>query len=306
MALPRISVFAACLSVTLAVGCGSSNPLPGTSTGGSGGNSGGSSGDTSIGGTGTGGVKACAAPGYPSHSPAIEIDGVDAQLSDPSGAPVTDLAVQVCGLDICVNGSTDAQGNVRVTPRAALLSPAFKYGDGFEFAKLAAKLSDQPTQDLGALVALPLPSYAEGAPFPKAGDVSNGDVTLSLAPGSKIAHDLLTYTDDAELVFRTVPIPIAASTRALDPSFGFELAYALAPVSTTFCPPAAMRLKNSLGWAPLTAVEVFVQGLEVDEKLAPYGDWIKVADASVSDDGTEIDSSSGGIPILSSLALRRK
>jgi len=304
MARPRISVFAACLSIALTAGCGSSNPLPGASSGGGGGNGGGSSGSMS--GAGTGGVRACDGPGYPSHSPAIEIDEVNAQLSDPSGTPVPDLAVQVCGLDICLNGSTDAQGKTRVTPREALLSPAFKYGDGFEFAKLAAKLSDQPTQDLGALVALPLPSYAEGAPFPTAGDVSNGDVTLSLAPGSKIAHDLLTYTDDAELVFRSVPIPIAASARALDPSFGFELAYALAPVSTTFCPPAELRLKNSLGWAPHTAVEVFVQGLEVDEEFAPYGDWTKVADASVSDDGREIDSSSGGIPILSSLALRRK
>jgi hypothetical protein len=302
--LPRISVSAACLSVALAAGCGSSNPLPGTSSAGS--SAAGGSSDTSVGGTGAGGSQACAAPGYPSDSPAIEIDGVDAQLSDPSGTPVPDLAVQVCGLDICLNDSTDAQGKVRVTPRAALLSPAFKYGDGFEFAKLAAKLSDQPTQDLGALVALPLPSYAEGAPFPKAGDVSSGDVTLSLAPGGKIAHDLLTYADDSQLVFRSVPIPIAASARALAPIFGFELAYALAPVSTTFCPPAALRLKNSLGWAPHTAVEVFVQGLEVDEKFAPYGDWIKVADASVSDDGTEIKSSSGGISILSSLALRRK
>jgi hypothetical protein len=292
------------LSAALAVGCGSSSPLPGTSSGGSGGNGEGGSDGTST--SGTGGVKACAAPGYPSHTPAIEIDEVNAQLSDPSGAPVPNLPVQVCGLDICLNGSTDAQGKAHVAPGAALLSPAFKYGDGFDFAKLAAKLSDQPTQDLGALVAIRLPSYAEGAPFPKAGDVSNGDVTLSLAPGSKIAHDLLTYTDDTELVFRSAPIPIAQSERALDPSFGFELAYALAPVSTTFCPPADLRLKNSLGWAPHSAVEVFVQGLEVDEKFAPYGDWIKVADARVSDDGGEIKSSSGGIPILSSLALRRK
>jgi len=306
MARSCISVLAACLSVALATGCGSSKPLPGTSSGGSAGNGAGSSGDTSIGGGSTGGVKVCEGPGYPSHSPAIEIDAVDAQLSDPSGAPVPDLAVQVCGLDICVNGSTDAQGKTRVAPGAALLSPAFKYGDGFEFAKLAAKLPDQPTQDLGALVALPLPSYAEGAPFPKSGDVSNGDVTLSLAPGSKIAHDLLVYTEDAELVFRSVSIPIAQSARALDPSFGFELGYALAPVGTTFCPPAALRLENSLGWAPRTAVEVFVQGLEVDEKFAPYGDWTKVADASVTDDGSEIDSTSGGLPILSSLALRRK
>ena len=51
---------------------------------------------------------------------------------------------------------------------------------------------------------------------------------------------------------------------------------------------------------------MFVQGLVVDEKWAPYGNWRSVAEARVSSDGKSIDTTSGGIPILSSIALRRK
>jgi hypothetical protein len=116
----------------------------------------------------------------------------------------------------------------------------------------------------------------------------------------------LTYTDPSELVFRSVQIPLAQSTRALDPSLGFELGYALAPVSSVFCPAAGLRVKNTLGWAANTQVEVFVQGLEVDEKWAPYGNFVQVADAAVSADASAIETTSGGIPILSSIALRRK
>ena len=216
------------------------------------------------------------------------------------------LLVQVCGINVCFNGTTNGAGKTSVAPTMTLDHPAFKYGDGFLFAKLAAALSTDLTQDLGQLVALPLPAYADGAVFPKAGEVTNGDLTLILANGSAVTHDILTYTDDSELVFRSVSLPLADSTRAADPSLGFEVGYSVAPVSTTFCPPAGLRVKNSQGWDAGVAVEVFIQGLEVDENWAPYGAWVKVADASVSADGSSIETTSGGIPILSSIALRRK
>ena len=110
----------------------------------------------------------------------------------------------------------------------------------------------------------------------------------------------------APLVLRSVSIPVADSTQALDPSFHFELGYALSPLGTTFCPPAQISLKNSLDWDPGTEVEIFIQGLDVAENWAPYGTWLKVADGSVSADGSSIDSTSGGITILSAVAVRRK
>jgi hypothetical protein len=247
----------------------------------------------------------CTAPGYASDSAAVTINEVDALLRDPSGKGVSDLPVQVCGTDQCFNYSSGKGGKTVAQPRSKLTQAAFKYGDGFDFAELAVPLSTDPIQDLGTLIALPLPTIAEGAAFPKSGAVTNGDVTLTLAKGTETVHDILTYAD-TDLVFRTVQIPVADSAAALDPSFGFELGYALAPLGTTFCPAAQLSLPNSPQWPNGTEVEVFIQGLIAEQEWAPYGTWVKVAEGSVSADGSRIETTSGGIPILSSIAVRRK
>jgi hypothetical protein len=247
----------------------------------------------------------CEAPGYHADSEAVTIAQVRANLRVPSGEPAARLPVQVCGLDICQNYQASADGKLNVAPNSAFLKPAFKYGDGYDFAELAVSLS-KANEDLGELVALPLPSYEEGAPFPKSGAVSNGDLTLHLASNGSFEHDILSYSDESQRVFRSVAVPVAESSQALPESFGFELAYGVAPLGTTFCPAAKLSLKNSAHWAPGTEVEVYVQGLNVNEKWAPYGTWLAVAEARVSSDGSSIDTTSGGIPVLSSIALRRK
>ncbi len=246
----------------------------------------------------------CTPPGYASQTAPVKIDEVDAVVQDAHLIGVPSLPVQVCGIDQCFNGSSGKDGKTVVTPHTSLTRPAFKYGDGFEYGELAAPLSGSATQDLGYVAAVALPAFADGAVFPKDGDVSNGDVTLTLAKGSDVEHDHLTYEDDADLVFRSAQIPIVRSVEALDVTY--ELAYALAPLGTTFCPPAQLTLKNTQHWANGTEVDVFIQGLDVAEQWAPYGTWTKVAEASVSADGETITTTSGGIPILSSIAVRRK
>ncbi|HEX2671531.1 MAG TPA: hypothetical protein VHM25_11700 [Polyangiaceae bacterium] len=246
----------------------------------------------------------CEAHDYHVESEAIEVKQVHATLQVPSGEPAADLPVQVCGIDTCLNFKADDNGVLSVAPAQKMLQPAFKYGDGFDFAELAAPLTAN-NQSLGKIIALPLPTLSEGAKFPRSGAVTNGDVTLRLASNVRVEHDVLTYTDD-EIVLRSVEVPVADSPQALPPGFGFELAYGLAPLGSTFCPAAGLSVKNTQSWAPGTEVEVFVQGLDVSEKSAPYGTWLQVAEARVSSDGKSIDTTSGGIPILSSIALRRK
>jgi len=246
----------------------------------------------------------CEAPGYATGTDTIQIDQVRGNIVLPTGEAASDLSLQVCGINLCLPYNASQSGALNVSPKQPMVRPALKYGDGFDFAELAVPLSE-PKQDLGQLIALPLPPLAQGAKFPKSGAVTSGDLTLLLASNVSVEHDTLTYHDE-ELVFRSVAVPVADSLQALPPSFGFELAYGLAPLGSTFCPPAKLSLKNTLEWAPGTEAEVFVQGLNVDEKWAPYGTWLKVAEASVSKDGKRIDSTSGGIPILSSIALRRK
>jgi hypothetical protein len=249
----------------------------------------------------------CEPPGYHAESEAIELGQVRATLSVPSGEAAADLPVQICGLNSCLPLNADQNGVLNYTyrPKQEMFRPAFKYGDGFDYAELAAPLTES-NPNLGELVALPLPPLSQGAEFPKSGPVTNGDVTLRLASNGSVEHDRLTYSDDGELVFRSVEVPVADSPQALPPNLGFELAYGVTPLGSTFCPAAAISLKNTLDWAPGTEVEIFVQGLDVSEKWAPYATWLQVAEARVSSDGKSIDSTSGGIPILSSIALRRK
>jgi len=247
----------------------------------------------------------CEAPGYQVEREAVTINRVRASIRLPSGEFAVGLDIQVCGINNCTPGKTRDQGEVDVSLSTPLVLPALKYGDGFDFAELAAPLGSEAQQDLGELVALPLPALSDGAEFPKSGKLSNGDLTLELASNSSVEHDILVYRDE-ELVFRSVAIPVADSQQALPKSFGFELAYGLAPLGTTFCPPAKLSLKNTEHWPAGADVEVFVQGLNVNEEWAPYATWLQVAEARVSSDGSRIDTVSGGIPILSSLALRRK
>jgi hypothetical protein len=291
MRLPRSIAALAWLSLAALQGCSSSKPLDGSN-------------GAAAGASGAGNAEQCTPPGYHVDSDAIEVDEVQAVLHDPSGAAAANLPIQVCGTNTCTYGFSSDKGVVDSTEHAMLVLPAFKYGDGLDFAELAVPIT-QSKQDLGDIVVLPLPDYADGAAFPKSGAMTNGDLTLFIDKNTTVTQNVLSY-EDSQQVFRSVAIPVADSGQALDPSFGFELAYAVAPLDTLFCPPARLSLKNTPNWDPGSEVEVFIQGLDADEGWAPYRSWVKVADASVSSDGSSIDTTSGGIPILSSIAVRRK
>ncbi len=305
MSLPRPSVLGAWLWIALTQGCSSSTPLDVASAGTGGGSVVGMAGaDGELAGSDGSSPSSCKPPGYHVDAEPTAVGEIQATIQDASGVAVPMLPIQVCGTDQCTFGSSNATGKVDIIPKTKLILPAFKYGDGLDFAELAIQLV-KGKQDLGTLVALPFPAFTEGGKFPESGRVTNGDLTLSIEATTTVQFDRLSYAD-SELVFRTVSIPIDESQKALDPSFGFELAYAAAPLGTTFCPPAQLSLKNRLKWPAGTAVELFVQGVNADEAWAPYGTWIKVAEGSVSRDGSVIDTTSGGITVLSSIAVRRK
>lgn len=284
------------LCFAILLGCSSSSAVSSDAAGGSG----------SGGHAGAAGAPQCAGPGYHVEADALPLERVSALLVNPSGIPLANVNVQVCGINQCYPGASDAGGKAVVPVDEPLVSPAFKYGDGYDFAELAVPLGSKPDQSLGRVVVVPLPANDQGAAFATSGAVSNGDLTLQLEPGTTVDFDELSYPDAVEQVFRSAAVPLADSELAFPTSFGFELGYGVAPLLTKFCPAAGLSLKNTLDWAPGTEVEVFVQGLETDELWAAYGTWTKVADASVSSDGLSIDTTSGGIPVLSSIALRRK
>jgi hypothetical protein len=142
---------------------------------------------------------------------------------------------------------------------------------------------------------------AAGAILQSAGTI------LELEKNAVFEVDILLFDDPGTHVYRAAPIPAAA----MDPSFVaagpmLEAFQALAPTGTLLCPAAKFTMNNDLDWAAGTGVEFFVLGMEVGEVWAPYGQFAKVSDGRVSDDGKTISTSDGqGLPILGIIGVRR-
>jgi hypothetical protein len=219
------------------------------------------------------------------------------------------LTHQVCGFDLCLFGEIDEAANVavaaaQVTP---ITSPAFKYGMGLEYAQFVYRLPDEPAVTLGSVATVRLPAVGSGEPLLAGKSARSGDVSVELAAGTRIKLDMLTFSAPEELLFRAARVPLELELPALDRALGLELLVATTPVNTTFCPPAKLSIGNALGWPAGSRVELFVHGVELAQRWAPYGGWSKVSEGAVSSDGARIETDpDGGIPTLSIFGIRRK
>ena len=300
-------------------GKGGSGASGGTlATGGSGG-TGGSTG----GAAGSGGGPSCAeGPGYPPTEPKRTVDKLNGKVVDLAGAPAKKTLAQVCGTDLCIYGSTDDQGVVGicdkqtqicapgiVPPVGSLFTrAAFKYGDGFDYARFAMLLpTNTQVYDVGTQITAALPPKTSGVEMTPGSDATSGGITLSIAAGASVKIDTLTFTEPDEQKFRAVEIPIAQAPEAVDKSLGFEIVVGATPMETEFCPFARLTVPNTPGWAAGTEVEFFVHSVDPTNAWAPYAGWAKVSGGSVSADGKTVSTTDGeGLPILSSLAVRKK
>lgn len=231
---------------------------------------------------------------------------LDALVVDLDGNPLAGVRAQACGINLCLKGQTGADGTVTIDIVEQLDRPAFKYGLGL-YAEFAYPLPNEPIHHVGTQVTATFPDPSTSVPLEPGTDVTSGGVTLKLpAEMNEIAIDPFDFDTDALRGFRAVRIPIDKAPAAVDPTYGFELLYALTPVGTELCPRATLSVPNDLGWPPATAVEVFLHGVDVVQKWAPYGGWAKVSDGHVSDDGRVVTTDPDeGIPVLSVIAIRR-
>lgn len=241
-------------------------------------------------------------------------------IIDPAGAPAEGVFIQVCGTDFCVNGTTNANGELvtcsnggpvctpGVAPGQNMTQPAMKYGDGLTYVKFGYPLAGStPRFDLGTLKIISIDPPGSGQPItPGTTAVSNG-VELSLAAEAKVTFDELTYVTDEEKQFRAVIFDPTDAPEALDPALNLELLVGTTPIETEFCPAATLTLPNSKGWSPDAEVEFFVHGVSIEEEWAPYAGWAKVSNGKVSSDGTKVATNPDeGIPHLSVIGVRLK
>ena len=288
-----------CAAALLGVAC-ASDPA-GTDPGGAGGEPAASAGSS---GGGKGGDVEAECP--PADNPRgaarpVTVGLVSGEIVDDQGEPTSSGLVQICGRDICVNARVGDDGKLAQDVAQVLDDPACKFGDGLTWGKLAIPLSDGDTE-LGTLTTARLPDFADGVPFTPGQAISSGGVTLTLTADAHVEVDTLTYEDDSQRGFRAVALPEAALSQL---NQDFVAGFALSPVDTRICPSPALSLENTPDLAPGAALELYVLGVDVSEALAPYGDWKKVGEGHVSDDGATLEFPDG-LPLLSAIGIREK
>jgi hypothetical protein len=238
----------------------------------------------------------------------VSVVHVAATVVDENGIPVPHMLAQACGINLCINGTTDDNGLVVIDTNSEEQKPAFKYGDGKTHAKFALALSGaSPIDvDLGEQRTVTFDAPSSGAELAPGKTASSQGVELRLpADANPVKPDPFDFDTPDLRKFRAAPVSTQNAPAAVDASLGFGMLYALTPSGTELCPPAALTVPNSANFPPGSPVEVFLHGIEVDEVWAPYGGWAKVSDGAVSADGKTISTSdSGGLPALSVIGVR--
>jgi hypothetical protein len=248
-----------------------------------------------------------AGPGFAGPDTLTPFSHLSATVVDLDGNPVSKVTAQACGVNICLNGTTDGQGTVVIDQTAKMVRPAFKYGGGQAYAKFALPLeaASAVNVDLGVERTVAFDPPDEGASLTPGTKATSRGVTLELAPSAAVAIDPFDYDTPALKNFRAAEIPTAEAPAAVDASLGLGILVALTPTGTTLCPRAKFSTPNSPGWPAGSRVEFFLHGVEVSEAFAPYGGWAKVSDGAVTGDGSAIETDdAGGLPIISVVGVR--
>lgn len=226
---------------------------------------------------------------------------VSGAIIDERGEPTTAGLVQICGTDICRNADVSERGKFADVVDGPINLPACKFGDGFDWAKLALPIHEGDN-DLGTLVTVRLPDYADGVALVPGETASAGGVSLELAAGAHVQENLIDYETEDQRVLRAVALPDAALAQL---GQDFVEAYALSPLETRICPSPALHLENTSGLAAGTELELYLLGLDAEEEFVPYGSWQKIGEGSVSDDEASLDFPDG-IPLLTAVGVRVK
>ena len=251
---------------------------------------------------------ACAAADHAGEAALRPFESLTARVVDLAGVAASGISAQACGVNLCLYGTTEEDGTVSILQSQSLDRPAFKYGLGRDFIKVALPLPADARLELGEQRTARLPPASEGARWSIGGQTTSGDVTLTLAADTReLDFDPFDFDSEQLRLFRAVGIPPDQAPDAVDASLGLELLYGMTPVDTELCPPARLEVPNEPGWPAGAAVEVFLHGVDVAERWAPYGGWAKVSDAAVSPDGAKIiTADGGGLPVLGLVGMRRR
>lgn len=307
----RVASLAGLCALAMALGCSSGGDKlagpsagHGTATTGTATGAGGAGGAAGPGGQG-GAPGPCAAPGYGGGEKKQMVESADVDVVDGEGALLTNYFVTLCGLDLCINGTTGADGHARIELFNTMKKPAIKLGDGAVHVKMAVPAPPSEVITFTQPIWLPaLPK--QGARLSAGQAATSGGVSVTLATEAIIGFDVGHYPTADLQALRAVELPVERST-ALIAGMGLEILYGVGPTDTTLCPPAAVSVPNSLGWAAEQDVDFYLHGVDTEQAWAPYAGWAKVSAGRVSADGKAIETLPGeGLSVLGVLGIKRR
>lgn len=246
----------------------------------------------------------CEVPTFDESPEPEPFERLTATVVDDTGAPVEGLLVQACGLDVCLNGKTNAAGDATIASEESIAKLGFKYGDGLHFAQVVLLLGGETDYDLGEQVTVALPKGDPTARFEPGSVLTSSDVNLELDGDAEVTIDELSYADPSEHLFVARAFPDAAFPGAAA-GREFVSVWALGPAKTEFCPPAKLSLPNLTDLAPEAEVDLELLVTDVSGRFGRYAEWTTIASGTVSADGSVIVTNDGaGIPELGLIGVR--
>ena len=252
-------------------------------------------------------VPDCMGTGAANADKKVATGTISVTVQDDKGKalPDSEIDVQLCGSDLCLFGkSTD--GKYLITHGGKnLVDPALKVGSqsGITYLFWGGSLPSGPDYDYGVVTAVKL--GAPGGKLEQGATVTSNGVSVTFAADARVEQELVPPDDEfAAVVFK----PSAGKFPQLDATTQtFDLVVGMGPADVDVCPPAKLTFPNSEGWAPKTAVELWVNGVKTYDNWAPYGTWAKAADGVVSDDGKTVSTLDGkGISTLAAYGIVKK
>lgn len=251
-----------------------------------------------------------AMPGDPDGG--VCLNAVSGQIVDDSGKGIPNLVTSVCAV-ACFFGMTRADGTFS-NDVYQIVDPtyyAFEAHGRPDRASWYAPLP--PLSGMSGAFAQPLllPSLPASGPLialdQSAQTVTSGDVTLTLAQGTKVMLDVEDVVNgDPGRELRVVKISPPTKMPFVDAAAPPDALYGFSPFEVRFSQPATLSFANSAGLAANAAVDVLALGGLVGVN-PPAGHFSKVATAHVTADGSSIVMDSGqGVNGLTWIALRHQ
>jgi hypothetical protein len=245
---------------------------------------------------------------------------VKANIVDDTGAAVVGTSIFICGIDICSTpGTTQAGGAANISTTLMMKKPAFKFGDGVNYAEMAIPLTMMSTDFTTGNMVLATGKLSDktGADLNPGMSAVSGDVTVAV-PANAMVTVLPAFPSSN---FRAVSIPLANVGPILNPVMvnnmpaNFKLLYGVTPAGTNVCPaakvtvalPHAQMMPNDFGWTAGAMVEFWIMTTDTGQTYAPYAGWAKISDGTVSMDGKSVSTVDGqGFPDIENFAIRLK